>query len=111
MRGKREIPRLDTLAAFLSPVQSRDEDGQLVQGWQTEFEAWANVKYLRGGEAVMQARMQSHTPAIVTVRASSNSRRITAEWRVTVAGRVFEVKEPPRPTPDRAWFEMLVEGQ
>lgn len=102
---------LSARAAFLSPVQSRDEDGQIVQGWTDEFTVWVNVKYLRGGEAVMQARMQSHTPAILTARVSPQSRRITSEWRAVIDGRVFEVKEDPRPTPDRAWLEMLAEGQ
>lgn len=101
---------LSALAAFLSPVQSRDEDGQIVQGWADEFTAWANVRYLRGGEAVMQARMQSHTPAILTIRSSGQARRVTSEWRAVLDGRVFDVREDPRPTPDRAWLEMLVEA-
>lgn len=105
-----EAGNLTQLATFQSPVQSADDDGQLHQGWRDEFTIWVNVKYLRGGEAVMQARMQSHTPAILTVRASPQSRRITSEWRAAIDGRVFEVKEDPRPTQDRAWLELLVEA-
>ena len=110
MRGKREVPRIDTNATFQSPVQSRDADGQLVQGWTDAFTAWTNVRYLRGTEAVMQARMQSRSPAILTIRSSAQARAVTSEWRAVIGGRVFEVREDPRPTPDRAFLEMLAEG-
>lgn len=102
---------MDALAVFQSPVQSRDEDGQIVQGWTDEFDEWANVRYLRGGETVMQARMLSRSPAIVTIYASDLALRVTSEWRVVIDGRMFEIKEDPRPTPDRAFLEMLAEAQ
>ena len=101
---------MSTRATFQSPVQSRDADGQLVQGWQDAFTAWANVRYLRGTEAVMQARMQSRSPAILTIRSSAQARAVTSEWRAVIGERVFEVREDPRPTPDRAWLEMMAEA-
>lgn len=97
-------------ATFQSPVQSRDEDGQIVQGWQTQFEAWTAVKYLRGTETVMQARMQSRSPAILTIRSSTQARTVTSEWRALIGGRVFDIREDPRPTPDRGFLEMLAEA-
>ena len=100
---------LSERAAFQSAIESRDADGQIVQGWQDAFSAWANVKYLRGGEAVMQARMQSRTPAVLTIRDSSEARQVTSEWRAVIGGRMFEVKEDPRPTPDLGFLEMLAE--
>lgn len=102
---------LSARATFQSPVQSRDDDGQLVQGWRDEFTAWAHMRYLRGGEEIMQARMQSRTPAILTIRDGRAARRVNSEWRAVLNGRVFEVKEDPRPTPDRAFCEMLVEAR
>ena len=101
---------LSTRATFQSPVQSRDDDGQVVQGWADEFTAWSNVRYLRGTEAVMQARMQSRSPAILTIRSSAQARAVTSEWRAVIGGRVFEVREDPRPTDDRAFLEMLAEA-
>jgi len=106
---------LDHRVTFQSPVQERDADGQLHQGWETAFEAWAAVKYLRGTEAVMQARMQSRSPAILTIRNSASSRRVTSEWRALVRDRsgverVFELREDPRPTPGAAMLEMLAES-
>lgn len=97
-------------ATLSSPILERDPDGNLLSGWKDEGTVWAHVLPLRGGEEVMQARMQSKAPAIVTVRASSLARQITAEWRVEIDGRSYDVKEPPRETQDRARLEFLAEG-
>lgn len=107
--------KLDHRATFQSPVQERDEDGQIVQGWRDEMTVWANVRYLRGEESVMAARMQSRTPAILTFRSSVEARRVTSEWRVLVRDRssfkrLFEVKEDPRPTDGGGFLELLAEA-
>lgn len=106
---------LDHRATFQRSVQSRDEDGQLIQGWHDEATVWASVRYLRGGESVMAARMQSRTPAILTIRSSGKARQVTSEWRVQTRDRsgterLFEVKEDPRPTEGGGFLEMLVEA-
>lgn len=106
---------LDRKVTFQSPVQQRDEDGQVHQGWKDEFEAWAAVRHLRGGESVMQARMASRSPAILTIRNSEAARRVTSEWRVKARDRsgverLFEVKEDWRPTEGAGFLEMLVEA-
>lgn len=110
MRQKREVPRLDTMTLFQSPVQSRDEDGQIVQGWADEFSAWANVIYKRGTESAEQARMMSQRPVVLTIRASSLSRRVTSEWRAVIDGRVYDIREDPTPTLDRGYLQMLAMG-
>lgn len=101
---------LDTRATFQSPVERRDEDGQLVQGWRDEFIEWANVIYKRGTEAAEQARMLSQRPVVLTIRSSSQSRRITSEWRAVIDGRVYDIREDPTPTADRAFLQMLAMG-
>lgn len=98
-------------ATLLRPVKMRDADGNIVQFHEAVVTVWANLLSLKGGENVMQGRMLGRSPAIVTLRASSTSRQITAEWRVSVGGRVYEVREHPRETQDRAMLEMLVEAQ
>lgn len=110
MRAKTEIPSLDTMAAFQSPVHERDEDGMVVQGWRDEFTAWAHVLYKRGTEAYEQARMASQRPVVLTIRDSSAARRITSEWRAVIGGRVYDIKEDPTPTPDRGFLQMLAMG-
>lgn len=111
---KRPLPPsagdLTKRATLLEPHVARDADGQLVQGWIERGTVWCHVLPLRGGESVMAARMQSRSPAIVTLRASGLSRQVTSEWRLRIGGREYHAKEDPRETQDRAWLEMLAEG-
>ncbi|WP_423212255.1 head-tail adaptor protein [Paracoccus yeei] len=96
-------------ATLLQPIEAVDADGQLVQSWAERGTVCCNVRWLRGGESVMQARLASRSPAIVTMRASTLTRRVTSEWKLRIDGREFEAKEDPRETDDRAFFEVLVE--
>lgn len=102
---------LDYRATFAAPVKERDEDGGVIQRHEDQFTVWAGVRWLRGGEAVMQSRMQSRSPAILTVRKTPDTDRITSEWRVALDGREFDVKEDPRPSDDRGYLEMLAEDR
>lgn len=97
--------------AFQSPIEDRDRNGKIVQSWRNEFTVWAHVKALRGGETVMQARVAAKAPAIVTVRRSSQSRQIQSDWRAVIDGRIYDIKELPRMSDDRAYLEMLAEGR
>lgn len=97
-------------AAFYEAFERRDADGMLVQSWLLRFTLAAHVLYLRGSEAVMQARLQSKNPAIITVRHSVQARAITSEWRAEIGGKTFALKEDPRPSQDRRLLEMLAEG-
>lgn len=97
-------------AAFYEPFEDIDPDGQVIQDWLLRFTLAAHVLYLRGSEAVMQARMQSKNPAIITVRDTPGSRTITSEWRAEIAGKTYEIREDPRPSQDRRLLEMLAEG-
>lgn len=53
--------------------------------WQTEFTVAAAYRHLRGGEDVMAARLSGRHPAIITVRASSQSEQVTTDWRLVDA--------------------------
>ncbi|WP_312529933.1 phage head closure protein [Paracoccus sp. (in: a-proteobacteria)] len=97
-------------ATFQRPHKEKDADGKVIHTYPEAFTAWVNLKPLRGGESVMASRMQSRSPAIVTFRSSTQARAVTSEWRVVIDGRIYESKEDPRETQDRALFEMLVEG-
>lgn len=83
--------------------------------WVPQFEAWADVKFLRGGEVVMQARLTSKNPVVLTIRNSERARQINSEWQVELRSRsgvtkVYAVREDPRPVGGDALLEMLVEG-
>ncbi len=98
-------------ASFRAPVKGTTPDGQIVIAMEDRFTVWSKLQHLRGGEAVMQARLQSKSPAIVTVRRNTSTQQITSEWQVVIDGRVYEVKEDPRPTDDRGFLEMLAEAR
>jgi len=102
--------RLRRRATFQEAVMIRDPDGMLIQGWEDRFTLWCHVHYLRGSEAVMQARLVSKSPAILTIRASAETRAITSEWRAVIDAVIFDLKEDPRPSEDGACLEMLAEA-
>lgn len=102
--------RLRRRAIFQEAVMFRDPDGMLIQGWEDRFTLWCHVRYLRGSEAVMQARLVSKSPAILTIRASAETRAITSEWRAVIDAVIFDLKEDPRPCEDGACLEMLGEA-
>lgn len=97
-------------AAFYEPFEERDADGMLVQSWLLRLTCAAHVTWLRGGETVMAARMQSKNPIIITVRDTPASRTITSEWRAEIGGKTFALKEDPRPDQERRLLAMLAEG-
>jgi len=99
--------QLTKRATLLEPIEAVDDDGQVVQSWADRGTVWCNWTPRRGGESVMQARLESRNPAIITVRASALTRRITSEWVARIDGREFDVKEAPTETPDRAYLEFL----
>lgn len=106
---------LDHRAAFSARQQVDTDMGGTLSEWVPQFEVWAAVKYLRGGEAVMQSRLSSRNPVVVTVRNSAAARRITNEWQVELRSRsgvtkVYQIKEDPRPSEGDGFLEMLAEG-
>ena len=109
------VSRLDHRAIFSARREISDEYGGTRDEWVPQFTEWADVKYLRGGESVMQARMASRNPVIVTIRNSERARQITSEWQVELRSRsgvtkVYQIKEDPRPVDGDAMLEMMAEG-
>jgi len=79
--------------------------------WQQQFQPFAAaIQYLRGGETVMASRLSGIQPAIITVRACSETRMIDASWRArdVRSGAIFNIKAP-NPTADNKWIEFVAE--
>ena len=109
------VSRLDHRAIFSARREISDEYGGTRDEWVPQFTEWAAVRYLRGGEAVMQARLASRNPVVVTIRNSTRARQITSEWQVELRSRsgvtkVYAVKEDPRPEGLDGSLSMLAEG-
>lgn len=94
-------------------VAGVDELGNPVPGaggWTTQCTVRAAYRHLRGGEDIMAGRLQGRHTQVITVRASSQTRQITAGWRLIDArdGTVFNVRDVTAET-DRMWVSLLCE--
>ena len=93
-------------------VEVDDGYGNPVSGdFETQFTVRAAYQHLRGGEAVIAARLSNRHPMIITVRSSTQSRQINSDWRLVDArdGTAYAVRDVTQET-DRAWISLLVEG-
>ena len=61
--------------------RSEDENGDLLGHFQPAFETWANLIWLRGGEGVVQQRLEGRQPVALVVRSNAMTRRIKSTWR------------------------------
>lgn len=83
-------------------------DWQVVAG-----PVWGGIQFMRGGEAVMSARLTARQPAILTIRNSIQARGILPSDRAKNArtGELFNIREQPRVSRDnRGFLEVLVEA-
>jgi len=78
----------------------------------TQFSVSANLRPLRGTEAVQAARLEGRQPFVCTVRNTAQTRQITTAWQLVDTrdtSRVFAVTSPPAdPDGKNAWLEFLV---
>jgi head-tail adaptor len=94
-------------------VDIDDGYGNTVGEWADQFAMWGGIRFMRGGEGVLAARLTARQPAILTVRNSTVARGILASDRAVNArtGEVFNIREQPRAARDnRGFLEMLVEA-
>lgn len=106
-----EAGRLDRRLSFYRRVEQDDGAGNTVSDWVLQFSQQGNRKFLRGGESVMAARLESRQPVILTVRASTQARAVTNDWRVVDRdGTVYNVRENPKESDDRGFLELLAES-
>lgn len=104
--------KLDRRLQFQRREEVDDGAGNTVADWVAQFECAANRKWLRGGESVLAARLESRQPVILTIRNSTSARQIGNDWRAVDLrdDRVFNVREIPKESDDCATLEMLAEA-
>lgn len=87
-----------------------DGYGNPVSGWVEQFQDAAEYKHLRGGETVIAARLENRHPQVVRVRASTATRRVTSDWRITdVRTSVQYAIRDVTASTDRKWIDFLCE--
>lgn len=96
--------------AFDRRAEVDDGMGNTQSEWVEQFQCRAAYRHLRGGESVMAGRLEGKHTQIITVRASSQTRTITSDWRVRDArsGGAFAIRDVTHET-DRQWISLLVE--
>lgn len=72
--------------------RSVDDNGDRLGDWEAGFDRWARVLALRGGEPVMQARLQGQQPIQVTALATSRTRGVTEAWRILWNERPYNIR-------------------
>lgn len=91
--------KLDRRVAFDAPTSAPNGQGGTISGWQERTVVWANFRFLRGGEVVQSARLEGRQPVVVTIRASTETKTITPEWRMRDArtGTIYAIRTCPPP--------------
>ena len=105
--------RLVNVVIWQAPVAVPNGMGGTYQGWETEtFRCHAMLLFLRGGETVQAARLEGRQPVVATIRATSEAAAIRENWRMIDAETqvIYNVRLPPVPTDDRAFFEITAES-
>lgn len=101
--------RLTERVAFDAPTYGADG---VQTGWdQGVFTCAAHIRYLRGSETVIAARLDGKQPIVATIRRSALAETITPDWVLRDArrGTVYNIRSIV-PTEDRAWFEITAES-
>lgn len=88
-----------------------DGFGNFEAEWQVQFTVAAKLRFRRGGEDVLAARLAGTQPAILTIRVSRQAWEIRSDWRCVNdrTGEAFNIREEPTLNRDRDGLEMLIE--
>lgn len=97
-------------ALFQAREEIDDGYGNMIGGWADRFSRWCNVRYLKGGETVMAARLEARQPVLVRIRKDDRTAQIAPDWRLLIDGREYNITEPPRPTENGGHYEFLCES-
>lgn len=101
--------QLDKRIDLRSRLDDDDNYGNKKSDFVSRFTIWGNVKFLRGGEGVLAARLTAKQPVIITVRKSTQAQTITAAWRAVIDGQTYKIRENPTPTDNRLYLQFLAE--
>lgn len=85
--------------------------GNTIDEWEEQFQCRAAFIHLRGGEAVLAGRLAGRHTQVIRVRACSQTRDVTTDWRVrdARAGTVLNIRDIT-PSDDRGWLDILCES-
>lgn len=101
---------LDDSFAFDAPTSEQNGMGGTISGWAERWRCPAHVRYLRGGERVMQGRLSGVQPVVLTIRACRAAEAIGRDWRARDVrrGTIYNIRSIV-PSDDRAMLELTCE--
>ena len=91
-------------------TQGDDGFGNTISGWTDHLTVWANIRETPGKEAVAAGRVEASRTATIRVRASSQSRSITAADRVQARGQIWNIRSVAAVGDGRELIEFLCEA-
>jgi SPP1 family predicted phage head-tail adaptor len=90
-------------------VGGDDGYGNVINSWADHLTLWADVREALGKETVAAGRVEESRTATIRVRASTQSREITAADRLSVRGNIWNIRSISEVSNDRKLLEMLCE--
>ncbi len=108
---KRLISKLDTRVAFGVSTGEDDGYGGQETSWVAEFEAFADIQFEHGAEAVLSDALTGVQRFKVRLHSSANTRKLTARYQMrTATGEsVFNIRSVDAIS-DRRWVWLKVES-
>lgn len=96
---------------FAKQGEGNDGGGGVETTFADQFTRWAHFSNAGGGEAVRAARLEGRTTFTVIVRSDSQTRLITADWRMQDArrGTLYQIRSVNNVT-DRFFVYLTVEA-
>lgn len=107
-----KAPNLNHRYSFQKRVtQGNDGRGNDLTDWVPQFEAWASRVWLRGGEAVLAARLSGVQTAVITVRSAPETKQIDSFWRCVdlETNQTYNIKQP-EPHESRHYIDLPVQS-
>lgn len=103
--------KLHHRVAFDQPETVTNGQGGTMMGWQEQHRCWAAMRFLRGGETVMAARLSGKQPVVVTIRTCRAARAIGADWRMRDprAGVIYNIRAIA-PSDDGKFIDLTCES-
>lgn len=89
-----------------------DANGDRLGDWEDGLERKASIRFLRGGEGVLEGRLAGRMPAVISIRDDSDTREITSAWRartLTGIAYTFDIKSIT-PAKERGYLDILSEA-
>lgn len=94
--------------AFEKQGSGDDGAGGRMTAWAEQFRCRAAFHHLRGTETVLAARLEGTHTQVIRVRASTQSRAVTSDWRIrdVRTGDLFNIRDV-EPQVDRQYISFL----